>query len=38
MIVERVRKDVEWVYVTDREEDVYGGYSGCWEKWLDIVW
>ena len=31
-IEERVRKEVEWVYVTDREEDVYGGYSGCWEE------
>lgn len=31
-IVERVRRDVKWAYVTDREEDVYGGFSGCWEE------
>ncbi|KAF1919940.1 Spherulation-specific family 4-domain-containing protein [Ampelomyces quisqualis] len=37
-IVERVRRDVEWLYVTDLTEDVYSGYPSFWEDWLDVTW
>lgn len=37
-IVERVRKDVEWLYVTDLTEDVYSKYSSFWVDWLDVLW
>jgi hypothetical protein len=37
-IVERVRRDVEWLYVTDLEEGVYENYPSFWEEWLDVLW
>jgi hypothetical protein len=37
-IVERVRRDVEWLYVTDLTDNVYTGYSSFWEEWLDVAW
>lgn len=37
-IVERVRKDVEWLFVTDLTQDVYSKYSSFWVDWLDVLW
>jgi hypothetical protein len=37
-IVESVRREVEWLYVTDLTEDVYTGYGSVWEDWLDVAW
>lgn len=37
-IIERVRRDVEWLHLTDLTDDVYAGYGSIWEEWLDIAW
>jgi hypothetical protein len=38
-IVDVTRRDVEWLYVTDREgNDRYEGYSGRWEEFLSLIW
>jgi hypothetical protein len=37
-IVERVRRDVEWLYVTDLTDNVYTAYGSLWEEWLDVTW
>jgi hypothetical protein len=36
--VERVRRDVEWLYVTDLTKDFYSDYGSNWEGWLDVAW
>ncbi|KAH8724895.1 hypothetical protein GQ44DRAFT_707982 [Phaeosphaeriaceae sp. PMI808] len=35
-IIERVRRDVEWLYVTDLTDKT--GYGSFWEDWLDVTW
>jgi hypothetical protein len=37
-IVESVRREVEWLYVTDLTDNVYTGYGSVWEDWLDVAW
>ena len=37
-IVDNVRRSVEWLYITDLTEDVYGGYGSLLERWLDLIW
>jgi hypothetical protein len=37
-IVESVRRDVEWLYVTDLTKSVYQGYGTDLEEWLDVMW
>jgi hypothetical protein len=37
-IVENVRRDAEWLYVTDLSVDVYAGYGSLLEAWLDVAW
>jgi hypothetical protein len=37
-IVESVRRDVEWLYLTNLTDNVYAGYSSFWEQWLDVSW
>jgi hypothetical protein len=37
-IVESVRKEVEWLYLTDLTVNVYTGYSSFWDDWLDVAW
>jgi hypothetical protein len=37
-IVESVRRDVEWLYVTDLTKDFYSDYGSNWEGWLDVAW
>ncbi|KAI2483213.1 hypothetical protein Ptr902_05530 [Pyrenophora tritici-repentis] len=37
-IVDDVRRDVEWPYVTDLTEDAYSGFGGLLETWLDVTW
>ena len=37
-LVENVKRDVEWLYVTDLIDGFYGGYGYLWEKFLDLVW
>lgn len=35
-IVEMVRRDVEWVFVTDGI-DGGDGYAGFWDEWMDVL-
>ncbi|KAL5117887.1 hypothetical protein ACEQ8H_004205 [Pleosporales sp. CAS-2024a] len=37
-IIERVRRDVEWLYVTDVTDQMYTSYPTFWEQWLDVAW
>lgn len=37
-IVDDVRKDVEWLYVTDLTEKVYEGYGTLLNEWLKVIW
>lgn len=37
-IVGRVRRDVEWLYVTDLMDNVNTMYGSFWEEWLDLIW
>lgn len=37
-IMEDVRRDVEWLYVTDLTENVYTWYGSLMEEWLRLVW
>lgn len=37
-IVENVRRSVEWLYITNLTENVYGGYDSLWEQWLGLIW
>jgi hypothetical protein len=37
-LVENVKRDVEWLYVTDINEGSYGVYGSLWEQFLDLVW
>jgi hypothetical protein len=37
-IIESVRKDVEWLDLTDLTENVYTGYASFWDDWLDVAW
>ena len=35
-IVEKVKKDVQWLYLTDLAEDLYTGYGSILEDWLGV--
>jgi hypothetical protein len=37
-IVENVRREVEWLYVTDSTDDVYEGFGSLLKMWLDVTW
>ena len=37
-VVDNLRRSVEWLYITDLTEDVYGGYGSLLERWLDLIW
>jgi hypothetical protein len=37
-VVENMRRNVEWLYITDLTENVHGDYGTLWEQWLDLVW
>jgi hypothetical protein len=37
-IVENVRRDVEWLYVTDLTDNVYEGFGSLLETWLGVTW
>ncbi|KAH7398537.1 Spherulation-specific family 4-domain-containing protein [Pyrenochaeta sp. MPI-SDFR-AT-0127] len=37
-IIDDVRRDVEWLFVTDLTEDVYTWYGSIMEEWLNLVW
>jgi hypothetical protein len=37
-LVERVKREVEWLYLTDLTDELYGGYGSLWELWLELVW
>ena len=37
-ILERIRRDVEWLYVTDLVVDEYAGYGSLLELWLSVAW
>ena len=37
-IIESVRIDVQWLYMTDLTADVYTGYGSLLETWLDVAW
>ena len=36
--IESVRRSVEWLYITDLTENVYGGHGSLWEQWLNLIW
>lgn len=36
-IVEDVRKEVQWLYLTDLVDAVYSSYGSLWTQWLDLV-
>ena len=36
--IEHVRRDVEWLYLTDLTENMWSGYASFWEEWLDVAW
>jgi hypothetical protein len=37
-IIDNVRRDVKWLYVTDLDEDVYADYGSLLERWLSVAW
>lgn len=37
-VVADVRRNVEWLYVTDLTENVYNGYGSLWEQFLNLIW
>ncbi|KAF2866430.1 Spherulation-specific family 4-domain-containing protein [Massariosphaeria phaeospora] len=37
-LINGVRRDIQWLYVTDRKENVYGDYSAHWEDFLSLTW
>ncbi|KAI8942631.1 hypothetical protein NX059_000685 [Plenodomus lindquistii] len=37
-IVDDIRRDVEWLYITDLTEKVYEGYGTLLMEWLEIIW
>jgi hypothetical protein len=37
-IIENVRREVEWLYLTDLTENVYTDYASFWDDWLDVAW
>ena len=37
-IIDSVRKEVEWLYLTDLTDDSYSGFGGLLETWLDVTW
>jgi len=37
-MIDDVRKDVEWLYITDLTDKVYEGYGALLEAWLDVIW
>jgi hypothetical protein len=37
-IVESVRKDIEWLYLTDLTDDMWSDYASIWDQWLDVAW
>ena len=37
-IVDDVRRDVQWLFVTDLTEHVYDDYGSTWEQWLNVMW
>jgi hypothetical protein len=37
-IIESVRKDVEWLHLTNLTENMWSGYPSIWEQWLDVAW
>jgi len=37
-IIDSVRKEVEWLHLTDLTDDAYSGVGGLLETWLDVTW
>ncbi|KAF1362960.1 hypothetical protein EJ07DRAFT_106314 [Lizonia empirigonia] len=37
-VVDTLRRNVEWIYITDLYEGVYEGYGSLWETWLNLIW
>lgn len=37
-VVDSMRRSVEWLYVTDLTENIYGGYGSLLEQWLNLIW
>jgi hypothetical protein len=36
--IKDLRRDVEWLYLTDLTENMWSGYASFWEEWLDVAW
>lgn len=37
-VVDNVRCSVEWLYITNLTENVYGECGSLWEQWMDLLW
>jgi hypothetical protein len=37
-VINEARKDVEWLFITSRSEDVYSDFSSIWDEFLDLLW
>lgn len=37
-MIDDVRKDVEWLYITDLSEKIYESYGTLLQTWLDVIW
>jgi hypothetical protein len=37
-VVDNLRQNVEWLYITDLTENVYSSYGSLWERWLSLTW
>ncbi|KAF9694542.1 hypothetical protein EKO04_007553 [Ascochyta lentis] len=37
-VIDKLRRNVEWLYITDLIEDTYEGYGSLWEQWLSLAW
>ncbi|UPX18769.1 uncharacterized protein EKO05_0009060 [Ascochyta rabiei] len=37
-VIDSLRRDTQWLYITDLIEDVYDGYGSLWEQWLSLTW
>jgi hypothetical protein len=37
-VINEAKKDVEWLFITSRSEDVYSDFSSIWDEFLDLLW
>lgn len=37
-VVNSLRRNAEWLYITDLTGNVYDNYGSLWEQWLSLLW